>query len=80
METAEFARSGTPAPPFQIFVRGWAYGSVLRIARGQVLDYGALASRRPFGGRMLLGRSQVVRQWILIPPCGGSNPPAPAKN
>jgi hypothetical protein len=25
-----------------------------------------------------LGRSQVVRQRILIPSCGGSNPPAPA--
>jgi hypothetical protein len=28
----------------------------------------------------LLGRSQAVRQWILIPPFGGSIPPAPASH
>ncbi len=27
----------------------------------------------------LLGRSQAVRQWILIPPFGGSIPPAPTR-
>jgi hypothetical protein len=34
---------------------------------------------RPFVPCDALGRSQVVRQRILIPPSGGSNPPAPAK-
>jgi hypothetical protein len=30
--------------------------------------------------RSVLGRSQVVRQRILIPPSPGSNPGAPAKS
>jgi hypothetical protein len=34
---------------------------------------------RPFELCDALGRSQVVRQRILIPPSGGSNPPAPAR-
>ena len=35
-------------------------------------------SARPSEPCDALGRSQVVRQRILIPPSGGSNPPAPA--
>src|SRR6185312_17271039 len=39
--------------------------------------YGAAASRCGFGATVV-GRSQAVRQRILIPPCEGSIPSAPA--
>jgi hypothetical protein len=77
-------RNGRILPPesslatLMFFMCEWTHCSAFGIARRQALDYGAFAS----AGSVLqaMGRSQVVRQWILIPPCGGSNPPAPASN
>src|ERR1700677_2627346 len=44
------------------------------------LPEGIRGRTRPAAFQTALGRRQVVRQGILIPPCGGSNPPAPAKS
>jgi hypothetical protein len=49
------------------------------LAVDPVPRYHAGALAHPCGCRSkVMGRSQVVRQRILIPSCGGSNPPAPA--
>ena len=49
--------------------------SMARVRRRSCCREGGLAVNLP----RRLGRSQVVRQRILIPRYGGSNPPAPAK-
>jgi hypothetical protein len=43
------------------------------------LPEGIRGPTRPTAFQTALGRSQAVRQWILIPPFGGSIPPAPAR-
>src|SRR5580704_1354347 len=49
--------------------------SLYRPARPDGIRRDSLSRRLP---DRQMGRRQVVRQWILIPPYGGSNPPAPA--
>jgi hypothetical protein len=48
------------------------------VCRPQAPDRNRRAFANCFSVRPM-GRRQAVRQWILIPPCGGSIPPAPAR-
>ena len=69
-------------PPFR-FNRDGKGSSLLKWLNSlyrPALPEGIRGKARAAAFQTALGRRQVVRQWILIPPCGGSNPPAPARH
>lgn len=76
-ETSDAVYIAGPGPPQACFATvpaGFAHPPVRALRRpGDLQGICAGTNLRP-----RLGRSQVVRQRLLVPPCAGSNPAAPA--